>query len=80
MYSFVDHNQCFFFVHAYAVGATYVFCQEIYILCCNFEFPSVLTDVLRVITTKGFLFVLPVSSAQHTKKKLRDITAYIKFR
>ena len=53
MYSFVDHNQCFFFVHAYAVGATYVFCQEIYILCCNFEFPSVLTDVLRTLLHSG---------------------------
>ena len=79
MYSFVDHNQrTFFLVHP--VGATYVFCQEIYILCCNFEFPSVLTDVFRVITTKGFLFVLPVSVCAAQRIKLRDITVYIKFR
>ena len=68
----------FFFVQA--VGAAYMFCQEIYIFCCNLEFPSVLTDVLRVITTKGFLFVLPVSSAQHKFANLRDVTAHVKFR
>ena len=38
MYSFVDQNNGTFLVHV--VGAAYVFCQEIYILCCNFEFPS----------------------------------------
>jgi len=40
VYSFVDQNNCTFWVHVVVAAHVFCLCQEIYTLYCNFEFPS----------------------------------------